>query len=707
MDSPNKAKLGIYTLVRFEGQYYRVDQIGGRHITLTSADEPLLPSKLVKLQTLLSAEDFEICDFINLSSDGSIYEAILDSIPIDVLREAQEMRDHIREAVTGFKSGEAGTAEKAEPQPQYDPQLSSLESRIENKSKELKLNRRQLWRLYSSFRDKGLYGLVDHRRLRTEQQAEQTNPTLVNAIREVVRINAGKSTRSLSVLKREVKAHLTKIGEDPEEHMRSRPIFNRIARKILKGTGYLDSARNHRNYLNHPKKVYASFRAIRPGEFILIDASRFDVMAFDSAGEKIRYRLLLALDLFSRAIVAWRFLEYEPKGVDATLLLYDVLHPLSMDEHWPKECIYPYVGIPETVIVDLFDADPDLRLSSIPPLTPDTVVIDNGKIFLSSQFRDACESLAISIYLSTPYNPIDKSQIERAFRTAAEQLFSFMPGYLGNSPERRGKEADEDAYYFVFEVDRLFGEWANLYNQTPHTGLHHPMVPTIFHTPVEMFDIGVQSTGYYHVPASKNMIFSLLRTVWRRINHYGVEINGIIYNHPDLIKYHNQTSTIEGRKGKWPFKVDDRILSHIYFFDKEGKKWITLQRQFSDHAHLPFNSFHLNQVRKHLISDRSTIEKAKETSMALDRLLTQIIAVDKKSIRNRQEDIKLENSARHIRQAEIDYDNHFLESKRRSRSKKDKVSFSEIISNNIEEIEAFDLSDDYIDDIDSQLGSDL
>src|SRR5207244_2936262 len=119
--------------------------------------------------------------------------------------------------------------------------------------------------------------------------------------------------------------------------------------------------------------------------------------------------LTIALDLYTRAIVAYRFTPRSAKQVDAALILADILAWKPMRPGWPDSARWRYLGVPETIVIDAAGFEP----SSIPALCPETVVVDRGRIFLSQAFIDACARLGISVQLARPYRPTDKAQIER------------------------------------------------------------------------------------------------------------------------------------------------------------------------------------------------------------------------------------------------------------------------------------------------------
>ena len=75
----------------------------------------------------------------------------------------------------------------------------------------------------------------------------------------------------------------------------------------------------------------------------------------------------------------------------------------------------------------------------LPGVAPETLVIDNGKIYISAHLRSVCARLGISIQPGRPFRPTDKAVVERIFRTIGEDLLAALPGYKGPVVYSRGE----------------------------------------------------------------------------------------------------------------------------------------------------------------------------------------------------------------------------------------------------------------------------
>ena len=186
------------------------------------------------------------------------------------------------------------------------------------------------------------------------------------------------------------------------------------------------------------------------------------------------------------------------------------------------------------------------------------------------------------------------------FRTLGEQLLAALPGYKGPDVYRRGKNPEQQAFYFLDELERIVRQWtAECYHRQPHGGLCVPEVPGLELCPLEMFAHGVARAGFLQVPARADLVFDFLKVEWRTIQHYGVEIGGLRYDGPALNGHRNQTSPYAGKHaGRWPFRVDPGDVSKVWFQDPDAGSWHALRWEHADAVGAPFSSEALDYARQ-------------------------------------------------------------------------------------------------------------
>jgi len=227
-------------------------------------------------------------------------------------------------------------------------------------------------------------------------------------------------------------------------------------------------------------------------------------------------------------------------------------------------------------------------------------VIDHGKIYVSAHLRSVCQRLGISIQPARPYTPTDKAAVERVFRTIREDLLTALPGYKGPDVHSRGERPEEQAFYFVDELEQIIREWvAERYHRRPHQGIVHPDVPGLELCPRDAFDMGVARAGRMLVPARPDLAYDFLAVQWRTIQHYGVELHGQRYNGPALNEYRDRRSPFTGvNAGKWPIRTDCDDISRVYFQDPKSNEWHTLLWAHHTEIDVPFSAEVLAYARR-------------------------------------------------------------------------------------------------------------
>lgn len=110
-------------------------------------------------------------------------------------------------------------------------------------------------------------------------------------------------------------------------------------------------------------------------------------------------------------------------------MLFQSFRPRPAGRDWPRHAVWPEHGIPRTVLVDVEGATgPGL---ASPPLVPETLVVDHGKVYVSEHLTSVCRRMGTSIQPARLRTGRDKGPVERFFRTLREGLLQVLPGYTG------------------------------------------------------------------------------------------------------------------------------------------------------------------------------------------------------------------------------------------------------------------------------------
>jgi hypothetical protein len=190
--------------------------------------------------------------------------------------------------------------------------------------------------------------------------------------------------------------------------------------------------------------------------------------------------------------------------------------------------------------------------------------------------------------------------VERFFRTLREDLLQALPGYKGPDVHSRGLNPESEAFFFLDELEAIIREWvAVVYHHKPHASLVNPHLPKLRMSPAAMFEHGMARAGYIEVPRDPDLGLGFLRTEWRTIQHYGVEIDGRRYHGDVLKRCENQTSPYTGiAKGRWPIQVDPDDITRVYFRDPATRTWHTLTWEHAPSLDMPLSEDALRFARK-------------------------------------------------------------------------------------------------------------
>lgn len=597
----SKARLCVGAKLRLDGEEHTVVGIDGSAVRLRGASGRF---SVVSSSNLFFDPTYRILDGRDEEDHTDWSAAELDGLPNAARKRAKRDAEHVLEALTGYASGARALARPGEPKEEYNPEFANTTARMAAKAHEIGVSLTTMWEKKRRFEAGGATALADKRRVRPAPPRRvdpRLQAAMLTAMSEVVR----RSTVSKKhVLSRALQILRDKHGEGVVP-VPSKATLYRELDDLDAGRGTFGPARRRRQNADRPQERYRSLVTTRPGEVILMDTTPLDVLAIDPhTGNVLSYDLSMAMDHFTRSVVGWRFVPRGTSATDAALLLADAVAPKAMRLGWPESARWAYHGVPERIVVGAFGAQGVEDVAASPLLDPETVVVDNDRIYVSDQFTDACRVLGISVHPARIYRATDKAHVERNFRTVGQELLQRMPGYKGSDVASRGERVEEEAIYFLDEIEAYFAEWVVRYWQNrPHGGLHAPGAPGARFTPNKMYEVGLATAGFLYVPPNPNLYFELLRVEWRTVQTYGVEIKGLIYRGDVLSSYANLRSPYGGRSaGLWPIRIDPRDLTRAYFQDPEDGVWHEILWAHAPPGNLPMNATLLKESKKLLLA---------------------------------------------------------------------------------------------------------
>ncbi|MGP5683493.1 transposase [Brachybacterium alimentarium] len=478
-----------------------------------------------------------------------------------------------------------------------------VNDRYEAAADMLGISVRTAYRRGLRYAEQGLVGLVDTRLLQLHRPT--VDPEWDSACREALDSYRDQSNPSMkSVLN---KTNALYLSRRPQGTVPSRAVAYRRLRELDKGRYTFGAAKQRRSVAERPQGVLGRLRADRPGQYVVLDTTRLDVFAMEPiTGRWINTELTVAMDLYSRCILGLVLRPISTTAQDVAAVMFQVVTPQTWGPPSGEEVPAPYVGVPESLLAQETGA------------LPDTIVVDHGKVYLSQRTRAVCQRLGINIQPAIPHKPTDKPTIERFFRTLRQQLLEHLAAYKGPDIYSRGKNIEDQAFYYVPELEAILREWVGIYHHTPHQGLCDPLLPRVELSPAEMFARGMATAGVLRLPASDDLRMEFLDVAWRSIQHYGVEIDGRRYDGPALNLHRGARSHHGGaHAGKWPIMIDRDDVRTVYFKDPETRAWEGLEWEHAPGLDAPLSSEAAAYTRK--LSQQN--DRHVDAGAALDDLL--------------------------------------------------------------------------------------
>lgn len=581
--------LGVGSSILHDGARFAVIELSGRRVLL--AREGTNEVRQVDIAWLLNQPHTRLADTAPQPACG----IALSGLDPDTERNLAQRVAHVQEVLTGYRSGSGELALPEEPRASYRPGTAMM-ARYQAKAAEIGVAVSTLRRWVAQFRQHGPYGLLHEA---GGPKGGRTDPRWVDTCRTVLNEHVRASRPTRAVILAEVSSRLEEeYGRDVVPVPARSAGYEMLAR-LSRGTNAFDGAtKGKRSIANRPQGVYGRLRATRPGEYVLLDTTPLDVFAMEPVTCRwVQAELTVAMDLYTRCICGLCLTPVSTKAVDVAGVLYETLRPRT--DRAGAEGL-PYHGVPATVVVPADKLVDDKGRTLLPSVAAETIVYDHGQIYLSRNVESVCTKFGISLQPARPRTPTDKSPVERWFRTLAESLLVALPGYKGSDVHGRGLDVEQQAFFFLDEIEEIIREWVrDVYHQRPHRGVCVPEVPGLDMSPLDMFSHGLHRAGHLTVPSRPDLAYDFLPIMWTTIQHYGVEIATLRYNGSALLPYRNQKSPHGGmHAGKWPISLDPGDVSRVYFQDPADSRWHTLTWEHAEALGRPFSAEALEYARR-------------------------------------------------------------------------------------------------------------
>jgi hypothetical protein len=544
---------------------------------------------------------------------------LLEALPEQVRERALAWQRHVREVETGFPDAVGQGA----PREQFDPATRSLAQRERAKAEELTAagwtaSAATVRRMRARYRSEGLWGLVDGRAVRERSAVGRADERVVAAVRQVLEGQRERSTGTLVRLRRRVGWLLDQEYGAGAVALPPTSTFNRLVHAVADGQGLLGTAAQRRWHASRPAPPFTPTVALRPGELVMLDSTPLDVLAVLDDGVTGRLELSIALDVATRSICAAVLRPVGTTSVDAAMLLAQMVVPAAMRPGWDAALSMQRSVIPYERLIAL-----DARLEGAaarPVIMPETVVVDQGRVYVSASFVSACESLGVSVQPVPPANGPAKGNVERTFRAIADGFSQYLPGHTGSDVSQRGAAAEQDACWSLTQLQELLDEWVIAgWQERRHQALRHPMMPQVAVSPNEMWAALVAVTGHVPVPLSADDYVELLPLRWQAINDYGIRFGYRTYDHPGLNPYRRRRSPRADKNGRWEVHHNPYDPNRVWVRLPEG--WLEVPWVHAGAVRRPFTAFTFDHVRRAVERRHGREEHEAAIAQALDALL--------------------------------------------------------------------------------------
>ena len=453
------------------------------------------------------------------------------------------------------------------------------------------MTQRHLKRLRRAYQHDGLIGLADKRMLRLLTPGAGTDLRVIAAIEAMLAEPRGRSTVARTVMLTELRRRLDEEHDPGKVPIPSTRTLYRLLAHMDRGRRNFVSEASRRSAVNRPKRPFTPALAVRPGEDVLIDSTKLDIMCRYADGVIRRAELTKAIDMATRTIPAG-IIAPTTKAVDAAAVLARMLVPEPMRPGWAESLHHAHSVIPHERLLSI-----DERFANAaakPVIIPDTITCDRGKVYLSDTFMRACRSLGISVQPARPYTGSDKAVVERTFESINTLFCQHVAGYAGRDPTRRGPDAAAEAVWTVAQLQELFDEWVIACWQTrPHEGLSHTWGEGRDLSPNEMYAACVEISGYVPLPLTGDDYIELLPAQFRMVNDYGLTINNRTYDDEALGPFRRENSGLPGgNRKRWEVHYDPYDVTVVWLRNhrakENGDEWITVPWVYRKLVRQPF-----------------------------------------------------------------------------------------------------------------------
>lgn len=277
-----RTRVGVGARFAWEGEVLEVVALSGAvggDVVLRDGRDRLVRMSLRELLLSGRARVIPADPDSAAAGEDELAAVVLGQLDVDARREVEERAAHVREVLSGFRSGNAELAAAGEPRPEYALALA-LGARYRSKAAELGVSLRTIEGWVAAFRRDGDAGLARKHMAPGGVGAEPDAWT--RAALEVMAEYVGRSRPSRKLVIDRTNARFAELVDGADRSPQSRAMaYRRLAElEVLRPTFRLSAKRNA-EIADRPGGAYGKLRPTRPGEYLLMDTTRLDVFGVD------------------------------------------------------------------------------------------------------------------------------------------------------------------------------------------------------------------------------------------------------------------------------------------------------------------------------------------------------------------------------------------------------------------------------------------
>ena len=396
--SAASVRIGVGTRVMYDGAVHEVSEwvptVSGTDVVLRG------PNSVCRMSVVALVSGTRarlLTDAVGPQSTDQMVPAavVLSSLPTQRLEEVRDRAAHVREVLTGFRSGSSEVAEVGEPRAQFDPSRP-LCDRYAAKAEELGVDERTVRRWITAYEQNGEAGLVPAR----FAPQNKIDPRWSEAALAIMGEHTQESKPSeKAVIYQTAKRLEICFGRGVVPEPSRATAYRELKRLEAQHRTFTGTTARNRDIATRPKRPYGKLQPTRPGEYVILDTTRLDVFGVDPVTLRwTRIELSAAMDWYTRCVVGLRLTPVSTKAVDAAAMMFQVYRPPPAPAGWPDYAVWPHHGIPRAVLIDADQLVTTAGKGAAgPALTPETIVVDHGKIYVSEHLNSVCQRFGISI----------------------------------------------------------------------------------------------------------------------------------------------------------------------------------------------------------------------------------------------------------------------------------------------------------------------